>query len=136
MKNLILILVGPLILTSLAFSELSDSDIKRIREIVKVEITESEQRLQTEIKTAIANSEKGMKEHINSKMDGLEDLVHLIGMLLIAIILLTAVIIGVPQVYIMIKQRRGQNELQTELRELRAEIELLKQGGKPHPESS
>lgn len=135
MKNLILILVGILILTLPAFSELSDSDIERIKEIVKVEGTDSEQRVRAEIKTAIANSEKGMKEHINTKMDGLENLVHLIGMLLIAIILLTAVIIGVPQVYIMIKQR-GQDGLRTELNELRAEIELLKQGSKPHSESS
>ena len=37
---------------------------------------------------------------------------------------------------IIIKQRRGQDELQTELRELRAEIELLKQEGKSHSESS
>ncbi|MDE0086954.1 MAG: hypothetical protein OXU23_14635 [Candidatus Poribacteria bacterium] len=37
MKNLILILVGMLILTLPAFSELSDSDIERIKEIVKVE---------------------------------------------------------------------------------------------------
>ena len=135
MKNLILIFVGMLILTLPAFSELSDSDIERIKEIVKVEGTDSEQRVRAEIKTAIANSEKGMKEHINTKMDGLEDLVHLIGMLLIAIILLTAVIIGVPQVYIMIKQR-GQDGLRTELNEFRAEIERLKQGSKPHSESS
>ena len=48
---------------------------------------------------------------------------------------LTAVVIGVPQVRTMIKQRE-QDELRTELNELRAEIEVLKQGGKPHPESS
>ena len=87
MKNLILIWIGVLFLTLPAFSELSDSDIERIRGIVKVEVTESEQRLRAEIKTAIVNSEKGMKGHINTKTDGLEDLVHLIGMLLIAVIL-------------------------------------------------
>ena len=124
-----------LILTLPAFSKLSDSDIERIQEIIRVEGTDSEQRVSAEIKTAISDSEKGMKEHINTKMDGLEDLVHLIGVLLITIILLTTVIIGVPQAHIMIKQQRGQDELQTELRELRAEIELLKQGGKTYPES-
>ncbi|MDE0483105.1 MAG: hypothetical protein OXI67_11040 [Candidatus Poribacteria bacterium] len=53
---------------------------------------------------------------------------------MIAIILLTVVAIGVPQVFTMIKQR-GREELRTELRELRAEIELIKEGSKPHPES-
>ncbi len=135
MKNLIFILVGMLILTLPAFSELSDSDIERIKEIVKVEGTDSEQRVRVEIKTAMANSEKEIKEHINTKMDGLEDLLHIIGLLLITIILLTAVIIGVPQAYIMIKQQRAREELRTEFRELRAEIELIKEGSKPHPES-
>ncbi|MDE0086955.1 MAG: hypothetical protein OXU23_14640 [Candidatus Poribacteria bacterium] len=83
----------------------------------------------------MTNSEKGIKEHINTKMDGLEDLLHIIGLLLIAIILLTVVAIGVPQVFTMIKQQRGREELRTELRELRAEIELIKEGSKPHPES-
>ena len=48
------------------------------------------------------------------KMDGLEDLVHLIGMLLIVIMAVTLVVIGVQQVFTMIKQH-GQDELRTEL---------------------
>ncbi|MDE0483104.1 MAG: hypothetical protein OXI67_11035 [Candidatus Poribacteria bacterium] len=67
MKNLIFILVGMLILTLPAFSKLSDSDIERIKEIVKVEGTDSEQRVRAEIKTAMTNSEKGIKEHITLK---------------------------------------------------------------------
>ena len=135
MKNLILIFVGMLILAPPAFSDLTDSDIERIREIVKVEVTESEQRLRGEITTAIDTSKKDMREYIDTKMDGLEDLVHLIGMLLIVIMAVTLAVIGVQQVFTMIKQH-GQDELRTELKELRAEIELLKQSSKPHPESS
>ncbi len=56
-------------------------------------------------------------------------------MLLIVIMAVTLVVIGVQQVFTMIKQH-GQDELRTELKELRAEIELLKQSSKPHPESS
>ena len=58
MKNVILIFVGMLILAPPAFSDLTDSDIERIREIVKVEVTESEQRLRGEITTAINTSDK------------------------------------------------------------------------------
>ena len=135
MKNVILIIAGILILASPAVSELSDSDIERIREIVKVEVTESEQRLRGEITTAIDTSKKDMREYIDTKMDGLEDLVYLIGILLIVMIAVIWVVIGVQQVFTMIKQP-GQDELRTELKELRAEIELLKQSNKPHPESS
>ena len=135
MKNVILIFVGMLILAPPAFSDLTDSDIERIREIVKVEVTESEQRLRGEITTAIDMSKKDMREYIDTKMDGLEDLVYLIGILLIVMIAVIWVVIGVQQVFTMIKQP-GQDELRTELKELRAEIELLKQSNKPHPESS
>jgi ribosomal protein S20 len=135
MKNLILILVGMLILTLPAFSELSDSDIKRIREIVKVEVTESEQRLRTEIKTAIDESEKQMKDYMDTKLSSFDDRVNLIAALLVTIMAPIVVAIGLPQLIIAIKQR-GQEELRTELKELRSEIELLKQSGKPHLESS
>ena len=135
MKNLILIFVGMLILAPPAVSELSDSDIERIREIVKVEVTESEQRLRIEIKTAIDTSKKDMREYIDTKMDGLDDRVNLIAALLVATMALIVIAIGLPQLIIAIKQR-GQDELRTELKELRAEIEHLKQSNKPHPESS
>ena len=135
MKNVILIFTVTLILATPAFSELSNSDIERIQEIVKVEVTESEQRLRGEITTAIDTSKKDMREYIDTKMDGLEDLVYLIGILLIVMIAVIWVVIGVQQVFTMIKQP-GQDELRTELKELRAEIELLKQSSKPHPESS
>ncbi len=135
MKNVILIIAGILILASPAVSELSDSDIERIREIVKVEVTESEQRLRGEITTAINTSDKQMKDYIDTKLDGIDDRVNLIAALLVAIMALIVVAIGLPQLIIAIKQR-GQDELRTELKELRAEIEHLKQSSKPHPELS
>ncbi len=104
MKNVILIFVGMLILAPPAFSDLTNSDIERIREIVKVEVTESEQRLRGEITTAIDMSKKDMREYIDTKMDGLEDLVYLIGILLIVMIAVIWVVIGVQQVFTMIKQ--------------------------------
>ena len=135
MKNVILIIAGILILASPAVSELSDSDIERIREIVKVEVTESEQRLRGEITTAINTSDKQMKDYIDTKLDGIDDRVNLIAALLVAIMALIVIAIGLPQLIIAIKQR-GQDELRTELKELHTEIEILKQSSKPHPESS
>jgi hypothetical protein len=135
MKNVILIFVGMLILAPPAFSDLTDSDIERIREIVKVEVTESEQRLRGEITTAINTSNKQMKDYIATKLDGIDDRVNLIAALSVVIMALIVIAIGLPQLIIAIKQR-GQDELRTELKELRAEIELLKQSSKPHPESS
>ncbi len=135
MKNVILIFVGMLILAPPAFSDLTDSDIERIREIVKVEVTESEQRLRGEITTAINTSDKQMKDYIDTKLGGIDDRVNLIAALLVAIMALIVIAIGLPQLIIAIKQR-GQDELRTELKELRTEIEILKQSSKPHPESS
>jgi hypothetical protein len=135
MKNVILIIAGILILASPAVSELSDSDIERIREIVKVEVTESEQRLRGEITTAINTSDKQMKDYIATKLDGIDDRVNLIAALSVVIMALIVIAIGLPQLIIAIKQR-GQDELRTELKELRTEIEILKQSSKPHPESS
>ena len=124
-----------LVITFSTFSEMSDSEIERIREIVKVEVTDSEQRLRGEIITAIDSSEKRIKEYIDTKLSGLDDRVNLIAALLVTIMALIVVAIGLPQLIIAIKQR-GQDELRTELKELRVEIELLKQKGNPHPESS
>ena len=135
MKNVILIIAGILILASPAVSELSDSDIERIREIVKVEVTESEQRLRGEITTAINTSDKQMKDYIDTQLDRIDDRVNLIAALSVVIMALIVIAIGLPQLIIAIKQR-GQDELRTELKELRTEIEILKQSSKPHPESS
>jgi hypothetical protein len=76
-----------------------------------------------------------MKDYIATKLDGIDDRVNLIAALSVVIMALIVIAIGLPQLIIAIKQR-GQDELRTELKELRAEIELLKQSSKPHPESS
>lgn len=110
------------------FSELSDSDLQRIREIVKtevvsaeqrlhIEITESEKRLRAEMNTAITASEKRMKEHLNGKInevdtriDGVDKQITLLAALLIGVMALIVVAIGLPQLIIAYKQR-GQTQL-------------------------
>lgn len=142
-----------LILAAPAFSELSDSDLQRIREVVKIEvsgaeqslrseITTSEQRLRSDMKDAITTSETQMKEYVNTKVsevnnsiDELGKRINIIFTVLGWFLVLVLAAIGLPQLIIPIKQR-GQDELRTELKELRAEIEFLKQSSKPHPESS
>lgn len=135
MKYSVFFLVGVLYLTLPAFSELSESDLQRIREIVKVEVNESEKRIRAEIKTSIDESEKRMKEYIDTKLEGFDDRVNLISAFLVAIMALIVVAIGLPQVIIAIKQR-NQEELRVEIKQLREEIELLKQEASPHPEST
>ena len=135
MKNLICI--GMLLFFATpVFSELSDSDLQRIREIVKtevasaeqrlhIEITESEKRLRAEMNTAVTASEKRMKEHLNGKIDevdtridGVEKQITLLAALLIGVMALIVVAIGLPQLITAYKQR-GQTQLQTSVEELR-----------------
>ncbi len=52
-----------------AFSELSDSDLQRIREIVKVEVVSSEQRLRTEI----AESEQRLRAEMTAAIQASEE---------------------------------------------------------------
>jgi len=156
MKNLIFFSAGMLLFVTPAFAELSDSDLQRIREIVKFEVSGTEQRLRAEITaaiadsvkrmtaaiadaekqmtTAIADAEKRMKEHLDIKMGGLDKRVDLLAALLIGIFALIVVAIGLPQLIVAYKQR-GQEELRTEIKALRAEIEHLKHRDKTQPES-
>lgn len=142
MKNTILALIGTLFITLPAFSELSDSDLQRIREIVKVEVTEAEQRIRTSIKNTVDESEKQMKEYVNTKLsevnnriDELGKRINIVFTVLGWLFALVLAAIGIPQLITAFKQR-GQDDLKTEIKELRAEIELLKQGGEPHSEST
>ncbi len=132
MKYPVFILVGILFLTLPAFSELSDADLQRIKEIVKLEVTESELRIQseikTEIKTAINESKTDITEYIDTKLKGVDDRLNLMSAFLVAIMAIILAAIVIPQVINAIKQR-GQEDLQTEIKKLRAEIIAIKQRG-------
>ncbi len=157
MKYSVFILVGILFLTLPAFSELSDADLQRIKEIVKLEVTESELRTNSEIKSAINEAKTDITEYIDTKLKGVDDRLNLMSAFLVAIMALIVVAIGLPQLIIAIKQRgqeelqteikalrseiiaikqRGQEDLQTEIKALRSEIEHLKQTGNPQPDST
>ena len=153
MKNLIFIGIL-LIFTTSAFAELTDSDLQRIREIVKVEIVSSEQRLRAEMTDAIQASEDRMKVYVDAKMsavnsqlaqvnnriDEVGKRLNIAFAVLGWLFALVIAALGIPQLITAFRQR-GQERLQTaveelytvhnqvlaELKQLRSENEAIKQ---------
>ena len=154
MKNLTLIFAGMLLFATPAFSELSDSDLQRIREVVQIAVAAEGKQIRTEMTDAINASEKRMKEYVdlkisevNSKFTQVNNSIDEVGKRLniaftvlgwlFALVIAT---IGIPQLITAFRQR-GQERLQTsveelrtayaevlaELKQLRAENEDLKQ---------
>ena len=68
MKNLTLILAGMLLFATPVFSELSDSDLQRIREVVQIAVAAEGKQIRTEMTAAIDASEKRMKEYVDLKI--------------------------------------------------------------------
>ena len=68
MKNLTLILAGMLLFATPVFSQLSDSDLQRIREVVQITVAAEGKQIRTEMTAAINASEKRMKEYIDIKI--------------------------------------------------------------------
>ena len=68
MKNLTLILAGMLLFATPVFSELSDSDLQRIREVVQITVAAEGKQIRTEMTAAINASEKRMKEYVDIKI--------------------------------------------------------------------
>ena len=162
MKNLILIFIGILVCVTPAFPELSDSDLQRIRESVKVEVVNSEQRLRVEMTAAIQASEARMREYVDIKMsevttqfaqvnDRIDEVDKRINFAFTVLGWLFALVIaalGIPQLIIAFRQR-GQDRLQAsveelyalhsevlaELKQLRAENEAFRGWDRSQPES-
>jgi len=144
MKNLILIFAGILLCVTPAFSELSDSDLQRIREIVKVEVVSSEQRLRVEMTAAIQASEERMKVYVeakvsevnaqvnsqfaqinsqfaqvNNRIDEVDKRINFAFTVLGWLFALVIAALGIPQLIIAFRQR-GQDRLQASVEELYA----------------
>jgi len=68
MKNLTLILAGMLLFATPVFSQLSDSDLQRIREVVQITVAAEGKQIRTEMTAAINASEKRMKEYVDIKI--------------------------------------------------------------------
>ena len=138
-----------------AFSELSDSDIQRIREIVQITVAAEGKQIRAKMTTAIDASEKRMKEHLNTKIsevdtriDGVDKRLNFAFTVLGWLFALVIAALGIPQLIIAFRQR-GQERLQTsveelytvhsevlaELKQLRAENEAFRGRDRPQPES-
>ena len=155
MKNLILIFAGILLFVTPAFSELSDSDIQRIREIVQITVAAEGKQIRAEMTAAIDASEKRMKEHLDTKIsevdtriDGVDKRLNFAFTVLGWLFALVIAALGIPQLIIAFRQR-GQERLQTsveelyavhsevlaELKQLRAENDAFRGRDRSQPES-
>ena len=164
MKNLTLIFAGMLLFFATpAFSELSDSDLQRIREVVQITVAAEGKQIRAEMTAAIEASEKRMKEYVdlkisevnsqfaqvNNSIDEVGKRLNIAFTVLGWLFALVIAAIGIPQLIIAFRQR-GQERLQTsveelrtayaevlaELKQLREENEALKQRVLSQSESS
>ena len=143
MKKLILICAGMLLFTTSVFSELSDSDLQRIREVVQVAVTTEGKQIRTEMTAAINASEKRMKEHVdlkisevksevksqfaqvnsqfaqvNNRIDEVGKRLNIAFTVLGWLFALVIAAIGIPQLITAFRQREHK-QLQTSVEELR-----------------
>lgn len=138
-----------------AFSELSDSDIQRIREIIQITVVAEGKQIRAEMTAAIDASEKRMKEHLNIKIsevdtriDGVDKRINFAFTVLGWLFALVIAALGIPQLIIAFRQR-GQDRLQAsveelytvhsevlaELKQLRVENEAFRQRDRSQSES-
>ena len=146
---------GMLFFVTPAFSELSDSDIQRIREIVQITVAAEGKQIRAEMTAAIDASEKRMKEHLNTKIsevdtriDGVDKRLNFAFTVLGWLFALVIAALGIPQLIIAFRQR-GQERLQasveelyavhsevlTELKQLRVENEAFRGRDRSQPDS-
>ena len=143
MKNLTLIFAGMLLFATPVFSELSDSDLQRIREVVQIAVAAEGKQIRTEMTAAINASEKRMKEYIdlkisevksetnsqfaqvnsqfvqvNNSIDEVGKRLNIAFTVLGWLFALVIAAIGIPQLITAFRQR-GQERLQTSVEELR-----------------
>ena len=123
-----------------SFSELSPQDLNKIRLLVKEEISISEARLnkrmdtlETELKEEIAESEKHMKEYIDTKFEavdtkfeGLQGQINLLIAFVSGLIILIVATIGIPQI-IMAWRGKSERSQDEKIEALSREIEALKE---------
>ena len=122
MKTILALLILFSVVVLPALGELTDADLNQIRLIVN----EAEKRIKEEVKTEITNAEERINKHTNVKIDSLKTpVVWFIG-ILVALIAL----IGIPLVVltIMMGWRSVKDSSQEKInQEFREEIEMLKQ---------
>jgi len=113
MKNILLFSILFCAIALPALGELKDADLDKIRLIVN----DSEKRIKTDIKADIAASEKGVKEYIDTKIEGvngrftgvdgrftgLEGQITTLTYLVYALIALIVIAVGIPQIIMTVR---------------------------------
>lgn len=109
MKNIVIIISCIIVFTFNAYSELTESDLNKIRLIIK-----------EEIETAIDKSEKRMKHYVDykvgvldaktdsviSRLDSIEKLGIRNFQLILALMGFVTVVVGIPQIIVIFQNRK------------------------------
>lgn len=129
MKIILVFIIVFLIFAAPVFSELTVTDLEKIRSIVK----ESEERLKEDLKASekrlkedIETSERRLMQHVADKFGEVDKRLNIIFGFVIALITLIVVVVGVPQI-IMAWRGKEDRTQKEQIQELRQEIETLKQ---------
>ena len=122
MKTILILMIFFFIITQPVFGELDDTDLDKIRLIVKEEID-----------TKIKASETRMKEHINTQIESVDKRLSLVTTLIVGLIALIVLAVGIPQILMALHSRKDdtlQKQIETlteKMETLTQEIETLKQ---------
>lgn len=140
MKIILISITAFLIFAAPVFSELTVTDLEKIRSIVKEsedrlkeDLKASEERLKEDLKASekrlkedIETSEKRLMQHVADKFGEVDKRLNIIFGFVIALITLIVVVVGVPQI-IMAWRGKEDRTQKEQIQELRQEIEALKQ---------
>ena len=122
----VIIILFLLLLTATAFGELTKEDI---RIIVREEITASEKRTTEyiDLKVEALNQRiNDVEKNLNDKIDNVNKNFDRVWLLIIALIGLITAAIAIPQLVIACREK-GQKEMQTQIDQLRKELEAMQQ---------
>ena len=132
----VITILSLLLLVSPAFGELTQEDLEAIRGIVKEEVTASEKRtreyIDLKIETVNARID-GLEKSVDARFKALDDRMNNLWRLMMGLFGLVAATIAVPQIIVAYRDRgrreleKRQEDLQTEIQQLREQIESLQQ---------
>ena len=140
MKLIITLIVGLLLFTVPAFSELTQADIDKIRLIVKEEVAVAVAASKSRVQKYVEASETRMKDHVSDKIETvrieireMDKRLNQIFAMVIGLVALIVVVVGVPQILVALQRKdmRAQDEKieaqQKQIEALQQEMEMYRQ---------
>ena len=131
----VITILALLLLVSTAFGELTKEDMriivreenaaseKRTREYIDLKVETINARIDA-LDQKIDDVEKNLNDKIGALDNSLNDRIDDVRIVMIALITLVAAAIAIPQIIIAFKER-GQKEMQTQIDQLRKELEAM-----------